>query len=384
MPAAESAPPWKNGAEADNDRRADAAPTTDRSRQIDAIVAELKSGGSLDSSSEARLVRDLEQSDPDLWPELVRNFRTAAAYQRRAARDKQRDEGGRREPAASQPATDDSEIAHEAPAREEKPDVHAASATTSVESHETAAEPARPAADRTWQDSLDEAIAGLERETQSPPRMAGDMAAHAHLRMLYLAAGRRDDALRPIAGTTPAERDFWTGELYGLSTYLDTRGTTDRGRRAAEAAQHLSKANLHLSESAALTVRNLHFCTEVKSYGVYTPFDQTQFKPGQQVLIYVEVENFKSDDTPQGYHTSLRGSYQVLDAQGRRVEERELPLTEDYCRNPRRDYSIRYFLTIPARTYDGSYTLQLTLEDTLGQKIGQATAEFQVQEKAEK
>ena len=77
----------------------------------------------------------------------------------------------------------------------------------------------------------------------------------------------------------------------------------------------------------------------------------------------------------------MRSSYHIFDNQGRRVTDQELPLTEEYCQNRRRDYFIRYFLSIPARAYDGKYNLQLTIEDTLGRKIGQSSIDFTVKEK---
>jgi hypothetical protein len=77
----------------------------------------------------------------------------------------------------------------------------------------------------------------------------------------------------------------------------------------------------------------------------------------------------------------MRSSYHIFDSQGRRVTDQELPLTEEHCQNRRRDYFIRYFLSIPARAYDGKYSLQLTIEDTLGRKIGQSSIDFTVKEK---
>ena len=90
-----------------------------------------------------------------------------------------------------------------------------------------------------------------------------------------------------------------------------------------------------------------------------------EFHSGQEVLLYAEVENFKSAATEQGFHTALRSSYQILDNRGARVDQKEFEITEEHCQNPRRDYFIRYFVWMPKRIYGGTYTLQLTIEDTL-------------------
>ena len=123
------------------------------------------------------------------------------------------------------------------------------------------------------------------------------------------------------------------------------------------------------------------FCTEVSSYGVFARFKENTFTPGQQVLLYAEVENFKSVETPKGFHTALKSSYQILDQQGRRVTGEDSAVMEEDCQNPRRDYFVRYRLQMAKPMYDGPYTLQLTIEDTLGQKVGQSSIDFTIKEK---
>lgn len=240
--------------------------------------------------------------------------------------------------------------------------------------------PSPPIDDRDWQAHLTAAIDRLERENTQTPTNAAEVSRHAALRMLYLVDGRREEALQPIDGIPPGQQDFWSKQLYGLSAYLDTERNTDSGRRAAEATMHFRDATAKLSELATLSVKSLAFCSEVSSYGVYKAFDKHEFQPGQEVLLYAEVENFKSESTDKGFRTALRSSYQILDPHGARVSQQEFALTEEYCRNPRRDFFIRYFVWMPKRIYGGKYTLQLTIEDTLSQKIGQSTIEFEIKE----
>lgn len=231
-----------------------------------------------------------------------------------------------------------------------------------------------------WRESLQLVITGLESETREPPHSAAEVSRHAWLRMLYLAAGRREDALKPIPGIAAAEQDFWSEQIYGLATYLDTEKLTDPARRSAEARSHLAKAEKRLSDASTLAVKALNFCTEVSSYGVYEKFKEYRFKAGQPLILYCEVENFRSEESAKGFHTALRSSYQILDPQGRRVAEHDLAVTEEFCQNERRDYFIRYFVSVPERIYDGKYTLQLTIVDTLSQKIGQSTIDFHIGE----
>jgi len=253
-----------------------------------------------------------------------------------------------------------------------------ASASTSSPAPTTPEKPAAGEAKSDWRDALGDSIVALEKLTAEPPDSEQEVSQHAQLRMLYLAAGRRDDALKPIPGISAAEQDYWREQLYTLATCLDNERISDPAKRSAEARIHLAKADSRLAEASTLTVRNLAFCTEVASYGVYEKFKESKFKANQPLILYAEVQNFRSEQSEKGFHTALRGSYQILDAQGRRVAEGDLALTEEYCRNERRDYFIRYFLSVPERIYDGRYTLQLTIVDTLSKKIGQSTIDFTV------
>lgn len=229
--------------------------------------------------------------------------------------------------------------------------------------------------------TLNSTIAVLEREV-AEARADGDEEAatqrEVRLRMLYMLAHRNEDALRPVQGLDASQQDYWSQQLYALATYLDDQREPDAQRRAAAANEFLAEATDRLSDLSELKVTGLAFCTEVISFGVYKKFEEYKFQPGQQLLLYAEVDNFFSEATPKGHHTALRSSYELIDSRGQIVEEHQFELTEEYCQNARRDFFIRYFLYMPQRIYDGNYTLRLTIEDTLGHKVGQASIDITV------
>ena len=236
-------------------------------------------------------------------------------------------------------------------------------------------------ADADWEATLNATIGALEREV-AQARSAGDAETatqrEIRLRMLYMLAHRNEDSLRPVPGLDATQQDYWSQQLYALTTYLDKQREPDAQRRAAAANEFLAEATERLGELSELKVTGLAFCTEVISYGVYKKFSEYKFQPGQQLLLYAEVDNFLSESTPKGHHTALRSSYELLDSRGQVVEEHQFELTEEYCQNARRDFFIRYFLYMPQRIYDGDYSLRLTIEDTLGHKIGQASIDLSI------
>jgi hypothetical protein len=237
---------------------------------------------------------------------------------------------------------------------------------------------AAPQSQHEWQQSLFRAISELESQRQSTPRTTEETREEALLRILYLTAGRRDDALRPIPGLSPTRQDFWKEQLLGLAMYMDDEQTPDGSRRAAGAQYHIRAAADKLGELATLEVRNLVFCDEVTGFGLYRELPSVELSAGSPVLLYAEIDNFRSESTAEGYHTTLASSYQILDETGRRVEGGEFPTVEDYCQSPRHDFYIQYRAMLPARIERGRYTLQLTVVDQLSDKIGQSTANFQI------
>ncbi len=55
---------------------------------------------------------------------------------------------------------------------------------------------------------------------------------------------------------------------------------------------HLRSGVKALATLGPLRVRNLAFCTKVSGFGDFREFESYTFKPGQQVLLYVEIEDF--------------------------------------------------------------------------------------------
>lgn len=406
------------------------------------LMDEIQQAGNLDPATRDKLLEDLRKTDPSLWPLVMQQFRASAAYARQQKHPAEGGDrstqaasyGAEAGPAArpasrlAVPRSEERSPAGEAKASEtavakverlpdtngvplppqsapdgQYPRTEPAPAAQVAKQTEPAAAPA-PSPNATpapipspksaeassvvpvkyeetsldWRKQLDAAIRAKEAEVQRGGKTAEDEVRQAQLRLMYLLAGRRDEALKPIAFASPATQAFWTAEIYGLSAWLETSRNGDASLRAAEARQHLSEALAKLGETCSLTVRNVTFCSEIQSYGCTKRFEKYEFTPGQKVLLYAEVENFSSEPTAQGYHTSLRSSYQIFDSRGQRVADEEFTLTEESCLNPRRDYFTGYVLRLPEQIYPGKHTLQLTIEDLKSRKIGQSSVEFTI------
>ena len=235
----------------------------------------------------------------------------------------------------------------------------------------------------------DELVAALQAEVklrsgqQDPdgelPRM------QQQLRLLYLLAEKPDDAASEIESLPEAEQEAFKQLMFGLSTWLSPEEERRANLRNARVLRSLRDAAAQLSAAAKLDVRNLRFCESVDGYGWYKEFPTAQFRPKQQVILYAEVDNFAMEKKgPDTYETELKASYQIFDGNGTLVDERELPLDKEMCRNPRRDYFLAYRIYLPDGLAAGRYRLELTVEDLKakehyqGRKLGDGVIEFSI------
>jgi hypothetical protein len=376
----------------------DSAPAQTGTDKMQAVMSEVQRIGAEDLAARDRLLEDLRRSDPAIWPLVVEQARTTLAYRRRALSD------AKPRPAVASDAMDTKLRPAVTPNVADAPTygVDAIAGSNDMRplppvtpnrgdpaiSRLPAPEGPAQAVQTTynvpmpddWRQRLTAAIAALEAEVPPSPTTPADFVEHARLRLLYAAAGRREDAARPIPGAPPEMQQFLLKEIEGISAWLAAEQTPDPAKRAADAKAAIAEALAKLAEAAPLAIHNLTFCTEVLSYGCLKPFEKYEFTPNQEVLLYAEIENFHSQKTPKGFHTSLRSSYQILNSEGQWVVDHTFPPTEENCRNLRRDYFIGYHLRLPKTMQRGKYTLRLVVEDTQSRKVGQASVEFSVGE----
>jgi hypothetical protein len=235
---------------------------------------------------------------------------------------------------------------------------------------------AKPAS---WQAALDETIAMLEQGSTNSAN-GHDPAVQARLRMLYLASGRRSEANQEIPGVSEDAKAYWSEQMYALGLYLDDETTPNARQRATRAAHHARTAVYRLGQLGNLIVRNMALATAVQSFGVYDELREYRVAPNQEVILYAELENFSSEETAQGFHTSLKANYEILDRRGKKIAAETLGDSEEYCRNLRRDFFVAYSVIIPSDLYNGDeYTLRLNIEDAKSQRVGESIIKFRVQ-----
>lgn len=198
-------------------------------------------------------------------------------------------------------------------------------------------------------------------------------------RHLLVLSGDPDRAVEKIEGLSNEEEEFLRHQLLGLWTIIDPNGHPVPSRRLSSALPEMRKATGFLAAASdTLEVRGLEFCTEIEAYGEVTPFGSRRFEPGQEVILYCEIENFKAAKLENGFETHLKGSYDLIDADGRRISSQTLPEDRQVSKRWLRDYFVAYQMYLPDAIEPGRYQLRLTMEDLHGKKYGQSTLDFEI------
>lgn len=246
--------------------------------------------------------------------------------------------------------------------------------------------PQSNAIDANWNQELQRliALAADEAARTSPGSNDGEPRGYVekqvYLRMLYLMAGQPERAFEPIYGIDPADQEFWLQLMWGIASYFDP-AIADPNDRATQTVGQLRTAVEKLQEKAKLELRNVTFCHKIDSFGNYERFPRDEFSPGQPVLVYAEVRNFKSEQAADNqFRTILRSTVDIhkVGPSGDLIESIPFQPTEDLCRNHRRDYFHSYEFTVPQRISLGPHVMKLTIEDQLSRKIATYSLNFTV------
>ena len=208
------------------------------------------------------------------------------------------------------------------------------------------------------------------------------IASQVDLRLLYLMAGQRGRALQAIPDLTPAEQEFWRGVLWSIASYFDAESIPDRSERVAQTIEQLRTAISKLQGEAKLSLRNVAFCRKITSFGNFERFEEQTYEPGQKVLLYGEIVNYKSVPraTDGLYETKLKSTIEILkDGEPEPLQRIEFEPTVDLCRSHRQDYFHSYELKLPADLAPGPHVLKLTVEDIQGGDVAVYALNFTIE-----
>jgi hypothetical protein len=130
-----------------------------------------------------------------------------------------------------------------------------------------------------------------------------------------------------------------------------------------------------------MKIRRLNFCNRIDGFGAFSVFPTADFNAGQPLLLYVEIENYKSELTADGRYRSEFAAMIEFFREGETepIVSRtiRLPEIEDLCSAERTDYFQSYELTVPSLS-PGNYTLRLRVRDQLSLQTATTDLSFDI------
>jgi len=233
---------------------------------------------------------------------------------------------------------------------------------------------------------LDAVIADLQRELANwpgtpsgrPERLEEWRQRQTDLRLLYMVAGRSAESMQVIESLPEEEQEFWQSMMLSMNRYRSVGSHSDRAEQLSETLSHLRTASQKLQPLCKLQMRRIMLCDRIDGFGQISVFPTSHFNPGQRVLVYTDVQNFRSELTPDGTWRSEFAAVIEFMRQGddEVVETIRIPQILDSCNTERTDYFHSFEITLPALA--GQYRLRIRLKDQLSLQTTESQLSFNI------
>ncbi|MEJ7592717.1 MAG: hypothetical protein WKF77_14300 [Planctomycetaceae bacterium] len=201
------------------------------------------------------------------------------------------------------------------------------------------------------------------------------------LRMLYLIAGRSAESIRVIELLPEKEQEFWQSMMLAMESYRRSDDSAARAEQLTETLDYVRTASRQLQPLSTMKIRRLNFCNRIDGFGSFSVFPTPDFNAGQPLLLYAEIENYRSELTSDGQYRSEFAAMIEFFREGETepIASRtiRLPEIEDLCSAERTDYFQSYELTVPSLS-PGKYRLRLRVRDQLSLQTATTELPFDI------
>ena len=221
--------------------------------------------------------------------------------------------------------------------------------------------------------SRDELVAAVARMI----RNGDESDAHRATAAVGLALAANDGELDPslLASLPPRDQDTAIMLHEAVRRLANQAQAVDEGGTLDPAA--VADALRELGGDRPIRIREALLCRRVSGYGMYEPFEGHTFLAGreQPMIVYVELDDFRSLDRGDGQHeVSLQEEIVLYNAtDGLAVWRQEPVEMTDLSRNRRRDFFTVRLVKLPARLSVGKYKLKVRVTDLHGGSVDETT-----------
>ena len=213
-----------------------------------------------------------------------------------------------------------------------------------------------------WQTPTRQAIDQLRYAiAQSPP--GSTMSNEMRLRTLEMLLGNRTEAARPIVSADASFNKFMANHVLGFSDLLDDTVSESRGKYGS-AAYRFNEGLLELQYLCPLKLKTVKFVTDYFDFGQYMEHPTCEFHPGENFLVYMELENPTVRPLADGFAVSVAISYEIRDTKGNIVDKQDAGSPAEKTLTRKRDYRLGLGpCKLPTSLSPGEYRLRIAVSD---------------------
>ena len=204
--------------------------------------------------------------------------------------------------------------------------------------------------------------ADLLRATIESTPDARSFSNEANLRLLELALGNRQEAVRPFTQVEKPINDFWSNQMVGFSVLLDETGNPDKTNRLATASFRFDEGANELRRLCPMKLKNVQFVRDWIAFGVFLPRKE-DCQAGETVGLYVELDNPTVRRSAMGYTVRPTIHYEIRDSASKLVSRSEDFSLEETTPSQKRDYCIHLNVRLPKGLAHGQYLLRVSVTD---------------------
>lgn len=114
-----------------------------------------------------------------------------------------------------------------------------------------------------------------------------------------------------------------------------------------------------------LAVRTACFASAVRAWGDVDRFAADRFRPGEEVIVYLELDEVTAGSSPAGHTTCVDTVLRLVDGAGATLHTWRFDPVAETCGTRRRDYFARYVVRFPETVPAGTCRVEAAVTDTL-------------------
>jgi len=311
---------------------------------VDRAVVRLKAAGELDATTQAALLSILDSTNPEDWPAAIDAF-TASLEKHRPAR---------RTAAAA-------EVPTPGPQAVPTPGPQAVPPTADVVLPVAFAPPTEPARLTAVAEARP-----LVRDVVPEPVVQPSPPAPAAV---------PETPEMQFGGSPVVAEGLVAGDDHDLTRELLTQESpTQEPARSEEPAA----VDPPSPGPAPLAVRSACFASRVQAWGKVDRFPESAFRPGQDVIVYFELERPATRREAGGHATSIDTLFRLVAADGRLLGQWDFEPIDELCHAPRSDYFARYIVRIPHDAPPGPCRLDFVVSDRVAGTSTPASLDLEI------